>query len=974
MIFTSTNSSSEAIASIPFYHLTSSGSQQYSTPPAGMVYVPSTASEPPPVYAAAVADKNVMYSNEVGSLPSSSSVDEAFGIDDDVNCRPLDFSTPNVMHSDGSIAVPPNSVLPQSVVPVIPSTVIPPASVQQKVYPCVSCKKTFNQRSYVRRHMKVHGPTPFICQVCPNSMVRFSTESELKEHIRVHSGELEYNWLMNQHFPVDYITPESLKPELQPATSTSILINKSNPVAGDKRERHFTSEGVREMAALQAHILDMFCDGQAPPMTSVSDTSDDNTALLEKRNKCNNGKSDMLENDPAKTLKTLITTNITPQQYTANGKQQADGSPQTQLIQHPDGQIQYVQYAQSVANVDLNLLSPNSAAGQQLVVQYINPENSAASSQRLSCVTDQKLTNDTLDLGPDVELAEGEPSTIQYITTRTSGSTVPSQTTLPSYGIAMGTYLETGEVPMHKSLPKVVQESVNGTITGNANEWSQFEAAQSLIGLHGNSIAVGQAAACNAELSSVLSSALYQNAVSSQSPLALTSQDHQSPVVEKLPVPLTTSADHQMEIPRDVVIQSAYEHALNQVGQVNGGTLGKGSKPFFCSICERKFSQKTNISRHMMLHTGVRPYQCSTCQRGFIQSQSLRQHRLRHHPDEPIGSISPISRSTTGKHNLTYQIENELPSAGAGVPGLEMELHVELHGVAPESSVDETIQPTPASVATPKEDNKVLPSNPESPGTNVKVTKVFSCPVCGRTFTRKMNMHAHLLKHTDSKPYKCNICEASFSQTIALKNHMMKIHQAIVNYRQITEQMVVSNKADIVSEIVPNGKESVSMMPVPGEPNPSSDIEMEIVQPMGTVPLYAQHTVETSTYTDSETGQEMKVQLYKCALCNILFTKQEDLEEHFRTHVTLASSVDGSNHVCDTCSKAFSSSEDLEAHRKVHMWDDLMDGGSNSDPMTSVESAGGLPVHKGEFCGCCRFICVSRTQLQNMFYILFFPQ
>ena len=843
---------------------------------------------------------------------------------------------------------------------------------------------------------QVHGPTPFICQICPTDTMKFGTETELKEHIKIHMTEVEYNSLMNLHFPVQYVTPEIPKPDsakIDTPTHMPVPIPTAGPthsktappLSNEKREKHFTSEGVREMAALQAQILEAFCEGQAPPMTSVSEMPVDPLIDYEKRRRVNSMRSDsellpppsMFVNDPAKTIKTLLTSNMTPQQYAASAKSASPPPPPSaQIVQQPDGTLQYVPVTFSGSSTNSGVLSSMTTTpqGQQMLVQYVTTKAPTTTT-----------TTNALDLGPDVELADGEPSAVQYIAVTTT-TTQPTQTTLPSYGIAMGTYLE-GDTTK-QIIPRNLSHMLNA---GATSEWSQFEAAQSLIGLHGNTT-VSEALGTQTTLTlptSLVSPSVYQSQVSGQtvdidqhaldvqqSPVAgVIDSAKQSPMA--VPLMMVQGAEGTLEyVPQTASLtvepddQDGVEKTLNQVVRTvdmadSSFTGPKSARPFFCSICERKFSQKTNISRHMMLHTGIRPYRCSTCQRGFIQSQSLRQHRLRHHPDEPVGSISPISqRNTSVKKNLGHQLMNELPSSGADIPG-DMELQIELpqpgSNAVSDSGVDEVRVVTNADAsASSMEQSKVVETRPESPNSeNVKTTKVFSCPVCGRTFTRKLNMHAHLLKHTDSKPYKCNICSASFSQTIALKNHMMKIHQAIVNYRQITEQMLVSNEAAIAAGIAPTDNESVTVVSV--SEDGMQVIENEEVQPAGTVPLYAQemeqvqvqHTVESATFTDADTGQPMSVELFKCALCESLFTRQSDLEDHVHNHVMTA-------YACETCNKGFPSSEELEAHRKEHMWDDLMEGGSNSSsqppvaPPTDTEPE--MPRHTG--------MCTAITALQ----------
>lgn len=52
---------------------------------------------------------------------------------------------------------------------------------------------------------------------------------------------------------------------------------------------------------------------------------------------------------------------------------------------------------------------------------------------------------------------------------------------------------------------------------------------------------------------------------------------------------------------------------------------------------------------------------------------------------------------------------------------------------------------------------------------------MFKCHICSNLFTRKHNLKAHLLTHTDRKPFKCEECMAQFRRHYDLKRHE-KIH------------------------------------------------------------------------------------------------------------------------------------------------------------------------------------------------------
>lgn len=55
--------------------------------------------------------------------------------------------------------------------------------------------------------------------------------------------------------------------------------------------------------------------------------------------------------------------------------------------------------------------------------------------------------------------------------------------------------------------------------------------------------------------------------------------------------------------------------------------------------------------------------------------------------------------------------------------------------------------------------------------TDSKIEGKYTCAVCDSTFSRKQNLKAHLVTHTEKKPYLCNHCGFSFRRPYDLRRH-----------------------------------------------------------------------------------------------------------------------------------------------------------------------------------------------------------
>ena len=56
-----------------------------------------------------------------------------------------------------------------------------------------------------------------------------------------------------------------------------------------------------------------------------------------------------------------------------------------------------------------------------------------------------------------------------------------------------------------------------------------------------------------------------------------------------------------------------------------------GEKPYACSMCPRRFAQKSHVVRHERIHTGEKPYACFHCGKKFVNSGAARKHERAQH-------------------------------------------------------------------------------------------------------------------------------------------------------------------------------------------------------------------------------------------------------------------------------------------------------------------------------------------------------
>ncbi|XP_035209076.1 gastrula zinc finger protein XlCGF7.1-like [Stegodyphus dumicola] len=95
-------------------------------------------------------------------------------------------------------------------------------------------------------------------------------------------------------------------------------------------------------------------------------------------------------------------------------------------------------------------------------------------------------------------------------------------------------------------------------------------------------------------------------------------------------------------------LSSDDHHLLQQVQH-------PGSHAYTCQVCQKIFSLKGNLHRHLKIHTGERAFSCTVCSKGFIREDNLRTHMRFHEGKRPY-VCSICNKSFTLKQGLKMHL------------------------------------------------------------------------------------------------------------------------------------------------------------------------------------------------------------------------------------------------------------------------------------------------------------------------------
>ncbi|KAK3907996.1 Zinc finger protein 2-like protein [Frankliniella fusca] len=265
-----------------------------------------------------------------------------------------------------------------------------------------------------------------------------------------------------------------------------------------------------------------------------------------------------------------------------------------------------------------------------------------------------------------------------------------------------------------------------------------------------------------------------------------------------------------------------------------------GDRPYECFLCGLCFPDKSALQSHLNVHTGEKPYICDVCGKCFAASRALQEHRASHvdrdqHACPVCTRVFMTKRGVNdhwkkhcGKDNpsaiesLTTSVDNPAPTTLCTV---ELKPEQELASVALVASSDyqpghvtqiaplQVVQqsqiPTqnqaPVQVQIQLQSGKDLwpatsawettsilevPAPGGSGKVEAKITPIFFCEVCHKTFRQLSQLEKHKMIHTAASKgketlqvsrtedqgratqHRCDSCDKTFTSLSCLTTHV----------------------------------------------------------------------------------------------------------------------------------------------------------------------------------------------------------
>nr|XP_033817856.1 zinc finger protein 271-like [Geotrypetes seraphini] len=170
---------------------------------------------------------------------------------------------------------------------------------------------------------------------------------------------------------------------------------------------------------------------------------------------------------------------------------------------------------------------------------------------------------------------------------------------------------------------------------------------------------------------------------------------------------------------------------------------------------------------------------------------------------------------------------------------------------------------------------------------NLQEAKLFECPLCDKSFSKKQQLRIHEGIHTGEKPYKCSECDKSFYHTSSLSIHK-RIHTGEKLYKCSQCGKSFNQKSYfIVHQRIHTGEKPYKCFECDKSFKDKSHL---------------------ASHKRIHTGERP----YKCSQCDKRFNRKSYIRIHERIH------TGEKPYHCSECNKSYNNTGQLRRHKRIH--------------------------------------------------------
>jgi uncharacterized Zn-finger protein len=293
---------------------------------------------------------------------------------------------------------------------------------------------------------------------------------------------------------------------------------------------------------------------------------------------------------------------------------------------------------------------------------------------------------------------------------------------------------------------------------------------------------------------------------------------------------------------------------------------------FQCNFCQKKFFTPNKLREHIRIHTGEAPLKCGICGKGFKRHSNLSEHKKIHEPNREVKPQKELfchcGKVFKTQRDLDWHKEGEHDKQPKKCTYC---LEVFVHS----SSLTRHIRM--------KHEGNFMPEGKKS-------SLYARCPVCSQVFY-KTSINKHIrVKHQGQKPYSCDICKKQFVAKCNLDNHKWQ-HK---NQRQRPFKCTLCKKAYLREAL----------------------LEQHMRSHRGIKPFVCNECGQEFTVKSNwqrHVAEHTGTRNHECEHCHKKFTRSYYLTDHLKVH------TGEKPYICGICGKTAATRSNYNSHLKTHL-------------------------------------------------------